>query len=670
MSLRSIQLANFKSFGPTPQEIPLKPLTLIFGPNSAGKSSIIHSLLWLNHFLGTGETDVRHPAAAKGKIDLGGFRKILHRHDDTVRFLVELKFSPDILPSSERNWWNIEDEISIDVSFGRPPGGDEMAFCLLDYRLKVDGEDFIRAVRKKNHLTVTSIGLDHSAIIQRVLLLAGNDRGGASKSVRSLAELENTTTEELEAAILAEADLLNELAEETGVASEAVAVHYALTGTGQLPSALVRLSEPEGEEFYDSIFPKRVSALLRATSEACSRQVGGLQYVPPLRDLPPRFFDLSLADKAWQRLFGDPAVRERISDWLGGDSQSTKYELEVTEYYPRHELERDLPSILQQELGEVTADPGDFGSPSFVEELGEVLADLTEAFPGPDAKKLLMEHPDILKYVEQFQYDYFSNEMHLSDYDDTDFVFDPVDSERTWDDLTEGEKRAFVRENLMVDVHISSNELEDGHHAATELFKRFAASHPALVELIERHGDQAARSTQFLDDISKQSQNVRREITLRDVRANTRVALQDVGVGISQVIPVLLECFSQKGELIAIEQPEIHIHPALQAELGDVFLESALGVSQNCFVLETHSEHLILRLLRRIRETTDGEIDDWPESLRNACPNGITPDQIAVLYVEPSEAGSQVRELRINDLGEFIDEWPNGFFEERIGEVF
>jgi predicted ATPase len=77
-----------------------------------------------------------------------------------------------------------------------------------------------------------------------------------------------------------------------------------------------------------------------------------------------------------------------------------------------------------------------------------------------------------------------------------------------------------------------------------------------------------------------------------------------------------------------------------------------------------------LRILRRIRETTAGELDEWPESLRKACPNGILPKDVAVLYVEPNQNGSSVKNLRINELGEFIDEWPNGFFDERIKEIF
>jgi predicted ATPase len=159
------------------------------------------------------------------------------------------------------------------------------------------------------------------------------------------------------------------------------------------------------------------------------------------------------------------------------------------------------------------------------------------------------------------------------------------------------------------------------------------------------------------------------DLFLRDERSGVDVKPQDVGVGISQIAPVLVQAFGNKNSIIAIEQPEIHIHPALQAELGDVFLESALGENKNTFLLETHSEHLILRILRRIRETTEGEMEGWPEALRKACPNGIHPEDVAVLYVKPGEEGAQVEQLRINELGEFIDEWPGGFFDERIREI-
>src|SRR5262249_32007801 len=115
------------------------------------------------------------------------------------------------------------------------------------------------------------------------------------------------------------------------------------------------------------------------------------------------------------------------------------------------------------------------------------------------------------------------------------------------------------------------------------------------------------------------------ELVLRDGRG-TRLSHRDLGVGVSQVIPVLVHARAASDALIAIEQPEIHLHPALQAELGDVLIQSALGEQKNTFILETHSEHLILRVLRRIREC----------SATAARPNGvvITPEDVAVLFVQ------------------------------------
>src|SRR5208282_3873151 len=92
------------------------------------------------------------------------------------------------------------------------------------------------------------------------------------------------------------------------------------------------------------------------------------------------------------------------------------------------------------------------------------------------------------------------------------------------------------------------------------------------------------------------------ELVFEDTLANTFVNHRDVGFGVGQVLPILVSACALKERLIAVEQPELHLHPAQQAELGDVFIEAALGERKNTFLLETHSEHLILRVLRRVRE--------------------------------------------------------------------
>ena len=146
---------------------------------------------------------------------------------------------------------------------------------------------------------------------------------------------------------------------------------------------------------------------------------------------------------------------------------------------------------------------------------------------------------------------------------------------------------------------------------------------------------------------------------LKDRRTGADVSFRDVGLGTSQMLPIVISALSNRNKLIAIEQPEIHLHPALQAELGDLFIESAMGENGNQFILETHSEHLILRLLRRVRE---GELEQGKRRLR--------PSDISVLYVETTDEGSRVVELPVTPDGDFSVPWPGGFFAERIKELF
>lgn len=133
----------------------------------------------------------------------------------------------------------------------------------------------------------------------------------------------------------------------------------------------------------------------------------------------------------------------------------------------------------------------------------------------------------------------------------------------------------------------------------------------------------------------------------------------DVGSGLSYVFPIVgsLSFFG----LTFIEQPELHLHPAAQCEIADVLIAArSLGHSA---VVESHSEHLLLRVLRRIRETTQGYL--IREDLKLKC------DDVVILYFRPDSDGrTEVIEIRIDDHGEFLNNWPDGFFSEREKELF
>lgn len=150
-------------------------------------------------------------------------------------------------------------------------------------------------------------------------------------------------------------------------------------------------------------------------------------------------------------------------------------------------------------------------------------------------------------------------------------------------------------------------------------------------------------------------------LRVRDGCTGAEISHRDLGTGFSQVLPVLVQAIAAENQFHLIEQPEIHLHPALQAELGDVFIDSAL-TRGNRFLLETHSEHLILRVLRRIRETTFGKIEPGQVP--------VTADDVAVLYVKPGPDGSEIIELPVTPDGDFAVPWPDGFFPERAKELF
>jgi predicted ATPase len=149
-------------------------------------------------------------------------------------------------------------------------------------------------------------------------------------------------------------------------------------------------------------------------------------------------------------------------------------------------------------------------------------------------------------------------------------------------------------------------------------------------------------------------------LKLRNKNNGSLVEIEDVGVGISQIIPVLNSII--EGGQVFIQQPELHLHPKLQAQLADAFIE-CMNKSWSNFIVESHSEHLLLRFLRRIRETNNSDI--------KSKLFGLTTEQISVLYVDKLEDGSsKIVPLRLSAEGEFIDRWPHGFFTERDGDLF
>jgi hypothetical protein len=140
-----------------------------------------------------------------------------------------------------------------------------------------------------------------------------------------------------------------------------------------------------------------------------------------------------------------------------------------------------------------------------------------------------------------------------------------------------------------------------------------------------------------------------------------KVELNDVGSGIPFVLPVLYATCAQG--FVAVQQPELHLHPALQSSLADVFIEELHREGRGQFLIETHSEHILLRLLRRIRDTEKGKCLSPDLNLTN--------DDIAIYYFDPQvDGGTFVSRQLVTPLGDFYNDWPRGFFSERNDDLF
>lgn len=193
---------------------------------------------------------------------------------------------------------------------------------------------------------------------------------------------------------------------------------------------------------------------------------------------------------------------------------------------------------------------------------------------------------------------------------------------------------------------------------AGELMAQLLHDDPQLVEAVNDWCDRMnlGYRVQMLAPVSRDiviSAGDFAVMALQDVRHDPPVLVSSraVGFGVGQLLPVIAQCLLLEGGVVIVEQPEVHLHPRLQSAVADLFVETAAS-GRGQLLIETHSEHLLLRLLRRVRE------------------GALAPQDLAVLYVDLHDDGAAfVRRLEVADDGELIDGWPGGFFDERLADV-
>jgi predicted ATPase len=140
------------------------------------------------------------------------------------------------------------------------------------------------------------------------------------------------------------------------------------------------------------------------------------------------------------------------------------------------------------------------------------------------------------------------------------------------------------------------------------------------------------------------------QVWVRRSSRSPEVLITDVGFGVSQILPMITLCYyAPEGSTLLLEQPEIHLHPRIQAGLADVLID-AIQTRNIQIILESHSEHLLRRLQRRIAEKT------------------LSPDQAALYFCAVDDGESHLKELKLDLFGN-IQNWPEDFFGDEFGEI-
>jgi predicted ATPase len=140
------------------------------------------------------------------------------------------------------------------------------------------------------------------------------------------------------------------------------------------------------------------------------------------------------------------------------------------------------------------------------------------------------------------------------------------------------------------------------------------------------------------------------EVRVRKSREAAQVLITDVGFGVSQVLPVLALCYyAPEGSTILLEQPELHLHPSVQSGLADVLIDAVRNRKVQ-IILESHSEHLLRRLQRRIAEKK------------------LAPSDAALYFCDINQGESQLISLELDEFGN-IGNWPKDFFGDEFGEM-
>ena len=538
--LHALELENFKAFGKRAR-IPFAPITLIFGENSAGKSTILQALYLLKQTLERGSTGaLLLPQIENGIVDLGSFQEMLFDHD------LEQMLS-------------IRVEATVDDTFQLPYEGGKIA---IEPRFK-----------RTSH--------DEEVILDQVSIYDG-------KSSKCLVEFRPV-----------------DITEAPEGFERGMDMHH--TQFGLRPSQLTTIKcvgLTEEADYWKPEFEwskKNKKKILRELEESKLGLEGFLKHQTDAEDNnKQRHSDGELRET-------NKRVRIYI-DYLRSNLEFFSSDFDLKTYILKRRKE-EMETFLGIQVFHkvvIAAQVDNFGRREF--RLFDKIFDVAQL--ARTAGSVLEHTLGALFPISPFR----------------------IPPERLYTFRGTTPQNVGYRGDLLSDLLFRRPELVE---EANKWLKRLEIDYELEVKPV------GADSGDLF------------QVRLIDTRRKERVSvsLLDVGFGISQLLPFVVQSLVSEQQIISIEQPEVHVHPRLQADLGDLLAEAIKEPRQNRFIIETHSEHLILRLQRLVRNKL------------------LEPEDVSVIYVSRRPEGAKAERLHLDEDGDFIDDWPNGFFTERLREL-
>jgi len=546
-------LSNFKAFA-AEQRVKLKPITLVYGQNSSGKSSLLQSLLLLKQTLASSENPETLLLPKGNLVDLGGYREFINAHDVRKPFIFEVRLP---VPKGEqflpRLILSALDSLQVTYLALRV----EMVHNELSAAAKLGGLSLFLGAENQAVMTFKSEPIKTKHRYPHRFAFSGPSSGtGVAESGLRLSNINS------------QHPFFSALWEVVRTTLQPEVLKDLQKRRDFLTNRLERLRPPELVDIEDSAkrpVEKRLERELKSVVSTMEKLKGY-------------------------------SLKEAVSDI---EKNIAKTFLVCRNFLPVG-LVREEGYDLRGFFGHLEYAPGVGHELAFIPALVVVAANLLQSalentiYIGP-----------------------------LRDYPERHYIFSG---------------------NLSEQVGKSGKMVPD------VLFKRRDLLDQVNQQL-EAFGLGYELKVSSVNDLDSDLQDVF-ALRLFDKRTQIHASILDVGFGISQVLPIIVQSMLSKNKTLIIEQPEIHLHPKLQADLGTLIATCSKEPFSNQFIIETHSQHLILRLQKLVRQ------------------GKLMPEDVSIIYVDRSAEGSICVELRLDNDGDFIDKWPQGFFEEGYNEIF